>query len=118
MNEKVSIICLIYQSPEYADYFYDNIMAYTPEIESGEAEFFFVANDATTEVLELLKKRGYPHYVNNNPHYTNEELFARGFSFPEYMARVVSVPVAGTPLTDGAGFNVSCSCAVALTTFI
>ena len=88
MNERVSIICLIYQSPEYADYLYDNIMAYTPEIESGEAEFFFVANDATEEVLTLLKDRGYPHYVNNNPHYTNEELFERGFCFPEYMARV------------------------------
>ena len=86
--EKISIICLIYQSPEYAAFFYNNLLKYTPEIISKEAEFFFVANDATDEVKSYLSYMGFPHLINNNPHYTKEEMEATGYGFPEYMARV------------------------------
>lgn len=84
----ISIICLIYQSTEYAKFVYNSVMKYTPEIASGEAEFYFVANDASDEVLYFLKNKNYPHYINNNPRYSEEELFNRGYAYPEYISRV------------------------------
>jgi len=86
--EKISIICLIYQSCEYAEFFYNNLVTHTPELQSGEAEFLFVANDAKSTVLHFLDELCYPHVINNNPHYTEQELFAKGYAFPEYMSRV------------------------------
>jgi hypothetical protein len=86
--EKISIICLIYQSCEYAEFFYSNLKKHTPELLSGEAEFCFIANDATPEVLHFLQQKAYLHRANNNPKYTEAELFAKGFAFPEYMSRV------------------------------
>ncbi len=86
--ERISIISLIYQSTEYTEFLYDNIRRYTPELDTWEADFFFVANDATPEVLSFLKEKKYPRCINNNPHYTDEERFAKGFAFPEYMGRV------------------------------
>jgi dTDP-4-dehydrorhamnose reductase len=85
---KVSIVSLIYQSTDFAEFVYNSIMKYTPEIEQGEAEFFFVANDATDEVINFLKEKNYPHYVSNNPHYSESELFERGYARPEYISRV------------------------------
>jgi hypothetical protein len=86
--EKISIICLIYQSEEYAEFFYNNLVTHTPELKSGEAEFLFVANDATSNLLYFLKELCYPHVINNNPKYTEDELFKKGYAFPEYMSRV------------------------------
>jgi hypothetical protein len=86
--EKISIISLIYQSTEYAEFLYNNLMKYTPELHNGEAEFYFVANDATEEVLNFLKERNYPHFINNNKRYTEQELFNMGFAYPEYINRV------------------------------
>jgi len=87
--EKISIICLIYQSPQFAEFVYNNLMKHTPELSNGEAEFYFVANDATDEVINYLKEKNYPHYINNNiPKYTEQELFKMGFAFPEYINRV------------------------------
>ena len=85
---KVSIVSLIYQSKHFAEFVYDSVIKHTPEITSGEAEFFFVANDATEEVIEFLKEKKYPHYVNNNTHYTELELFNKGYARPEYINRV------------------------------
>ena len=85
---KISIISLIYQSTAYAQSVYENVMRHTPEIAAGEAEFFFVANDATDEVLNFLEDKDYPHYMNNNPHYTDAEKFAMGYAYPEYAGRV------------------------------
>ena len=86
--ERVSIICLIYKSTDYAEFVYDNIRRYTPELDTWGAEFFFVANDATPEVLDFLKTKKYPHLINNNPTYTDEERYSRGFAIPEYMSKV------------------------------
>ena len=86
--EKISIICLIFQSPHYAELVYNNLHKHTPELRTGEAEFFFVANDATPDVLKFLERKGYPYVIRNNPHYTNEERFAMGYAYPEYAGRV------------------------------
>ena len=86
--EKISVICLIYQSPQYAECVFDNLQKYTPELETGEAEFYFVANDPTYEVATFFERNSYPFYINNNPHLTEAELFNLGFAFPEYMSRV------------------------------
>jgi hypothetical protein len=86
--EKVSIIALVFQSTVYAESCYESVVRYTPELQNGEADFFFVANDATQEVLDFLKAKGYPHVILNNPHYTDEERFQKGFAYPEYCGRV------------------------------
>jgi hypothetical protein len=86
--DKISIISLIYQSTAYAESVYNNLLKYTPEITTGEAEFFFVANDATFDVLAFLKDRNYPYIINNNPHYSDQEKFAMGYAYPEYAGRV------------------------------
>jgi len=86
--EKISIISLIYQSTEFAQAQYDNIRKWTPELETGEAEFFFVANDATDEVKKYLIDNNIPHVVNDNPRYSDEESYKMGFAFPEWIQRV------------------------------
>lgn len=86
--EKISIISLIYQSQQYADYVFNNLQKYTPELEIGEAEFYFVANDSSYELATFLERSSYPFYLNNNPHLSDLDLFNRGFAFPEYMSRV------------------------------
>jgi len=85
---RVSIFSLIYQSPDWADFVYESIHKNTPMISRGDAEFFFVANDATDEVLDHLDLKGYPHYVLVNKRITEEELFAMGYAKPEYLSRV------------------------------
>jgi len=57
-------------------------------LNTGEAEFFFIANDATTEVIEHLNVKGYKYYINNNPCLTEQELFNKGIGCPEYINRV------------------------------
>jgi len=85
---KVSIFSLIYQSSEWADFVYDSVHKYTPMLARGDAEFFFVANDATPEVIEHLKQKAYPYYVKNNIRQTEAELFKQGYGKPEYISRV------------------------------
>lgn len=85
---KISIISLIYQSPTYAQSCYENVIKFTPELQTGEAEFYFIANDATDEIKSFLLGQGYPHYINDNPHYTDEERFKQGYAYPEYCGRV------------------------------
>ena len=60
---KFSIVSLIYKSPRWLDFVYDQVVRHT---DLSEAEFFFVANDATPEVLEHLKTRGIAHVVHEN----------------------------------------------------
>ncbi|MEM2899305.1 MAG: glycosyltransferase family A protein [Thermoplasmata archaeon] len=85
---KVSIASLIYKSPVYADWVYNSIHEFTPMISRGDAEFFFVANDPTQEVIDHLNKKGYPHVVNINPKRSEDELFRMGYGKPEYIHRV------------------------------
>lgn len=84
----VSIICLIYKSPKLADFFYESLMKYTPLLKKGKAEFFFVANDPTKELLKHLKKKKYPYIINNNEIISDDELFSLGYAKPEYIRRV------------------------------
>ena len=84
----VSIFTLIYQSSEWADFVFDSIHKYTPMIARGEAEFFFVANDATQKVIDHLSQKEYPHYILTNSRLSEEELFSKGFAKPEYLSRV------------------------------
>jgi GT2 family glycosyltransferase len=84
----ISIVSLIYKSPIYADSVYDSVMEFTPLVKEGKAEFFFVANDATEKVINHLDTKGYTYYINNNPRLTDDELFAKGIAYPEYIHRV------------------------------
>jgi len=84
----ISIASLIYKSKKYADWVHGSIHEFTPLVTKGEAEFFFVANDPTEDLLAHLRQRGYKHYVNYNPKRTDEELFKMGYGAPEYIHRV------------------------------
>lgn len=85
---RISISSLIYQSSTFADWVHDSIHEFTPMVKTGEAEFFFIANDAIPRVLEHLKNKGYAHHVVNNPRRSTEELFQMGYGPPEYIHRV------------------------------
>lgn len=84
----ISIICLVYKSTQLAEALYESVLAHTPLLQTGKAEFFFVANDPTEEVVEFLKSKNIPHYINKNDHLSEKELFSKGFAAPEYMRRV------------------------------
>lgn len=83
----ISIVSLIYKSTVFADAVRDSLYEFTPMLHSGEAEFFFVANDATPRIIEHLRRKQYPFIDNRNPFYSQDELFARGIGHPEYIAR-------------------------------
>ncbi|GFE59661.1 glycosyltransferase family 2 protein [Geobacter sp. AOG2] len=85
---RISIAALIYKSTRFAEWLYDSIQEFTPQLQTGEAEFFFVANDPTDKLVTFLQQKGYPHYVNYNPPKTEEELFRLGYGAPEYIHRV------------------------------
>ncbi len=85
---RISIICLIYRSTKMADWVYESLYEFTPMLRSGEAEFYFVANDPTDKLLEHLRNKGYNFILNRNDFYTDEQLFNIGYSYPEYMNRV------------------------------
>lgn len=83
-----SIVSLIYKSPLFADWVYESIMKYTPLVKKGIAEFFFIANDATPNVIQHLNKKGYKFYEVNNPILSDKDLFKKGIGKPEYISRV------------------------------
>lgn len=85
---RISIASLIYRLPTFADSVWQSLHEFTPMLASGEARFFFVANDPEPELLRHLQLKGYPHVVQINPRYTEAELFAQGYGWPEYISRV------------------------------
>ena len=85
---KISIVSLIYRSSRLAETFYNSLLMYTPLLRTGEAEFFFIANDPSQEVLDFLKEKKYPYKLNVNEVKSEEELFRDGYGKPEYMSRV------------------------------
>lgn len=85
---KISIICLIYKSIELMDAVYKSAWKYTPMLRNGEAEFLFVANDATDQVIAHLEEKKYNYIINENKHFSEDELFQMGYGIPEYMNRV------------------------------
>jgi len=85
---KISIVSLIYRSSRLADLFYNSLLTHTPLLKTGEAEFFFIANDPSKEVLDFLKEKKYPYKLNINEVKSTKQLFSNGYAKPEYMARV------------------------------
>lgn len=85
---EITIIALIYQSPQYARGFYECLRKSTPELEDGTADFFFIANNANSSTLKVLRKEGIPHYELELPVLSNEDHALQGFAAPEYLGRV------------------------------
>lgn len=63
LRPKYSIVCLIYKSVQWLQFVYEQVLKYT---DMKDVEFYFVANDATPEVLEYLKNNYIPHYIWDN----------------------------------------------------
>lgn len=85
---KVSIASLIYQSQIYADSVYWSLHQHTPLLRSGDAGFFFVANDPTPDLKEHLIRMGYPHVIQINEHRDKTWMREHGVAAPEYLHRV------------------------------
>jgi hypothetical protein len=88
MKPRISISSLIYKSTKFADSVYASLRKFTPQLSSGEAEFFFIANDATEAVKSHLLNSGIPHFINDNEILEPSELVRRGIAKPEYIHRV------------------------------
>ncbi len=85
---KITIAALIYQSPSYAIALYDSLLRHTPALHNGQAQFYYVANDPTPEVLAVLQARKIPYFLQENPVLRDDELWDAGYDPPEYMRRV------------------------------
>jgi hypothetical protein len=83
-----SICSLIYRSTRYADAVWRSAHSHTPELRDGRARFFFVANDATPEVIDHLRREGYAFVENVNQRIGHDRLLELGFDPPEYIRRV------------------------------
>jgi glycosyltransferase involved in cell wall biosynthesis len=60
---RFSIVCLVYKSVEWLKFVYKQVLKYT---DMSDKEFFFVANDANSPVLNYLQDHNIPHYVYTN----------------------------------------------------
>jgi GT2 family glycosyltransferase len=70
MQIRVSIVCLIYKSVGWLRFVCDQLYKYT---DLKDKEFYFVANDASEEVLTYLRDNNVPHYVwRNSPEQRRE----------------------------------------------
>ena len=83
-----SIICLIYKSIGWLKFVYEQVLKYT---DMSDKEFFFVANDATDEVLAYLRDNHIPHYEFNNSAEQQTEWYVnnvyRAYNFAASKAR-------------------------------
>ena len=83
-----SIICLIYKSVGWLKFVYEQVLKYT---DMSNKEFFFVANDATEEVLNYLHDNNIPHYEFNNTGEQQAEWYVnnvyRAYNFAATKAR-------------------------------
>lgn len=61
---RFSFICLIYKSVGWMKFVCEQLYKYT---DMNDKEFFFVANNASDEVLTYLEDKMIPHYVYNSP---------------------------------------------------
>lgn len=87
---RVTIIALIFASPAYAKGFYEHLIESTPELKTGEAEFYFVANNANRATKRALKRLEIPHMEFETKPLTEAEQVKLGFGGPEYIGRVYS----------------------------
>lgn len=88
MAPEISIICLIYKSTKLLNAVYESALKYTPKLRNGEAEFLFVANNATDNVLKYLSDNNYNFISVKNLKYTEDELFKLGYGEPSYISGV------------------------------
>ncbi|MBU3964296.1 glycosyltransferase [Patescibacteria group bacterium] len=58
---KISIVCLVYKSISYIDFVWKSFQKYTKD-----AEFLFIANDATEKVKNYLRENNLPHLIFEN----------------------------------------------------
>lgn len=58
---KISVVALIYKSTGYIDFVWQSFKKYTKN-----ADFLFIANDATKEVKEYLGVKNLPHFIFEN----------------------------------------------------
>lgn len=86
----ITIVCLVYKSTEYADFTIENIYKHTPMLMTGEAEFIFIANNATDEVKRHLKEKKYNHIIRDYECPPEHTLAHWGFSAPSYIHEVYS----------------------------
>jgi glycosyltransferase involved in cell wall biosynthesis len=67
-TQKIAIVCLIYKSTGYAKFVLDSFKKYTKD-----AEFLFIANDATEKVKSYLRENNINHLIfeneDKNEHY-------------------------------------------------
>jgi len=84
----ISIAALIYRSAAFADALVKSLMEFTPHLHNGRARFFFVANDATPQLLAHLDRKGYAYVRQTNTTRTDDELLKMGYAGPEYIHRV------------------------------
>lgn len=68
----LSIICLIYKSVEWARFVHEQVLRFT---DMKDKEFFFVANDASDEVLDYLRANYIPHVELNNTEEQRQEWY-------------------------------------------
>ena len=69
---KYSIACLIYKSVEWLDFVYKQLLKYT---DLKDVEFYFVANDASENVIKYLKNNHIPHYIHQNSKSNKDEWY-------------------------------------------
>jgi len=58
---RVTVVCLVYKSISYIDFVWNSFKKYT-----ANADFLFVANDATEKVKSYLKEKNLPHLIFEN----------------------------------------------------
>jgi len=86
---KISYVCLIYKSVKYLKFLYNQFHKYT-KLNDGD-EFYFVANDATKEVLDHLSNNNISHYIFNNSDEQRKEWYInnvyRAYNFAAKIAK-------------------------------
>lgn len=88
LRPKFSIACLIYKSTDWLKFIYRQVLRYT---DMRDKEFYFVANDATPEVLKYLHDNYIPHYIYRNSEKQKKEWYInnvyRAWNFAAKVAR-------------------------------
>jgi hypothetical protein len=80
MSPNVTIISLIYRSPAYAVGLWKSLLASTPELHTGEAKFYFVANNANSRTLGALKRHQVPFIEFNRAVLSDAQHHEMGFA--------------------------------------
>ena len=71
-HPKISVIYLVYKSTKWLQFSHEQFFKY---FNYDNFEFYFVANDATDEVLAYLSNNNIPHHVHTNTPEQREEWY-------------------------------------------